>query len=296
LHVVVVGGGTMGSGIAQAYLQARTTVTVVEIDDGRAARSRTTIERGLQRWAAKSGDDALAQEALTAFTITTAPTAGLAPDLVVESVPEQIATKVAVLRQLSQIYPDAILATNTSALSIDLLAESLRDAGRFAGMHFFNPVPVSALVEIVRGAATRPDVLDICHRHVARLGKSSIEVRDAPGFATSRLGIAIGLEAMRMVEEDVATVEDIDQGMVLGYRFPIGPLELSDLVGLDVRLAIADHLYSELGERFRPPEILRALVERGRLGVKSGQGFYEWDQNGRKRIRSEQSSSSRRVC
>jgi len=171
---------------------------------------------------------------------------------------------------------DAVLATNTSALSVGALAAGLSRPQRFCGMHFFNPVPASALVELVHHEGTDGDVLQQVRDWVGVLGKEAIVVADAPGFATSRLGVAVGLEAIRMVQDGVASAEDIDTGMRLGYRWPMGPLRLTDLVGLDVRLGIAEHLAATLGPRFEPPALLREMVERGDLGQKSGRGFYDW--------------------
>jgi 3-hydroxybutyryl-CoA dehydrogenase len=168
------------------------------------------------------------------------------------------------------------IATNTSSLSIDELAMVLDHPQRFCGLHFFNPVPASQLVEIVVGARTSPALVTEAGAWVTALGKTPIVVRDSPGFASSRLGVALGLEAIRMVAEGVASAEDIDAAMTLGYKHPVGPLRLTDLVGLDVRLGIADYLSSKLGGRFEPPALLREMVARGELGRKTGRGFYEW--------------------
>jgi 3-hydroxybutyryl-CoA dehydrogenase len=198
-------------------------------------------------------------------------------DLVVEAIPELPDAKRDLLAAAEKVVPPAaLLASNTSSLSITELAEALHRPERFVGMHFFNPVPLSALVELVVGRDTAPDAVADARRWVALLGKESIEVRDSPGFATSRLGVALGLEAIRMLEEGVAAAADIDQGMVLGYRHPMGPLRLTDLVGLDVRLAIAEHLAATLGPRFDPPALLRQKVADGELGKKTGRGFYDW--------------------
>jgi 3-hydroxybutyryl-CoA dehydrogenase len=198
-------------------------------------------------------------------------------DLVVEAVPEQPALKVDVLARAEAVLgADAVLATNTSSLSIDELAAVLHRPGRFVGMHFFNPVPPSALVEVVLGAATEDDVRSRVVGWVTALGKTGVVVHDSPGFASSRLGVLLGLEAARMVEEGVAEPSAIDQAMELGYRHPMGPLRLTDLVGLDVRLAIAEYLHAKLGERFAPPDLLRQKVAAGELGRKTGQGFYSW--------------------
>jgi 3-hydroxybutyryl-CoA dehydrogenase len=169
-----------------------------------------------------------------------------------------------------------VLATNTSSLSIDSIAEGLSRPERLIGLHFFNPVPVSDLVEVVVGRRTDPGLVEKARAWVAALGKTAITVQDAPGFASSRLGVAIALEAMRMVQEGVASAEDIDTAMTLGYRHPVGPLRTTDIVGLDVRLAIAEHLARELGPRFDPPQLLRDKVAAGELGRKTGRGFYDW--------------------
>jgi 3-hydroxybutyryl-CoA dehydrogenase len=199
--------------------------------------------------------------------------------LVVEAVPESRALKIEALRRAEAAMPEgAVLASNTSSISIDDLAAELDRPARFLGLHFFNPVPASTLVEIVVGAATDPSVQRAAQEWVAVIGKRPVVVRDSPGFASSRLGVAIALEAIRMLEEGVASAEDIDAAMELGYRHPVGPLRTTDLVGLDVRLGIAEELCAELGERFTPPALQRRMVDDGNLGRKSGQGFYEWSE------------------
>jgi 3-hydroxybutyryl-CoA dehydrogenase len=190
-------------------------------------------------------------------------------------VPEDVELKRRVLSEAASACPQAVLASNTSSLSISDLAEGL-PGERVLGMHFFNPVPVQKLVELVHHDGVTGDVVANVRAWAEALGKTVIEVRDSPGFATSRLGVAVGMEAIRMLEEGVATAEDIDTGMRLGYGWPMGPLRLTDLVGLDVRLAIAEHLASELGARFEPPRLLRDKVARGELGRKTGRGFFDW--------------------
>nr|BFF17710.1 hypothetical protein GCM10025730_12310 [Promicromonospora thailandica] len=196
--------------------------------------------------------------------------------LVVEAVPELVELKHDVLRRTAAVAPAAVIGSNTSSLSIDTLADALPDPARLVGLHFFNPVPVSALVEVVVGPRTASALVDDARRWVAGLGRTAITVRDSPGFASSRLGVALALEAMRMLEEGVASAEDIDTAMTLGYRHPTGPLRTTDVVGLDVRLHIAEHLERELGPRFAPPRVLRDKVAAGELGRKTGQGFYTW--------------------
>jgi 3-hydroxybutyryl-CoA dehydrogenase len=267
----------MGSGITQRFLQAEYQVICVETDADRAARTASAVSSGLRRRAAKAGHLKPLDEMTGRLAIHVGGAPGADPQLVIETVPENAGLKHSVLAEYSARYPDVTIASNTSALSIGDLARSVRHPGRFLGMHFFNPVPVSALIEVVHGPQTGEDAIEAAHQHARRLGLTPVVVRDSPGFATSRLGIAIGLEAIRMVEEKVASPADIDTAMVLGYRLPVGPLELSDRVGLDVRLAIAQHLHAALGERFRPPALLGAMVRDGLLGAKTGQGFYTWD-------------------
>ena len=276
-HVGVLGGGRMGSGIAHAFCVSGSHVTIVERDEPSADAAREHVRTALQA----SIDRGATSESLDALTarvaVVTDYAAFAGADLVVEAVPEDLRIKADALRRVEeQLGDSAWLATNTSSLSVTSLADALRRPQRLCGMHFFNPVPASSLVEIVVGAASDPELIRLAGRWVKLLGKTPIVVADAPGFASSRLGVALGLEAIRMVEEGVATPEDIDAAMVLGYKHPVGPLRLTDIVGLDVRLGIAEYLHERLGERFRPPELLTAMVARGDLGRKSGHGFYDW--------------------
>jgi 3-hydroxybutyryl-CoA dehydrogenase len=199
-------------------------------------------------------------------------------ELVIEAVPEDLDLKRRVLSEFAaHVAADSILASNTSSLSISRIGEGVPGPERVLGLHFFNPVHIMALVEVVRGSRTSALVLDAAMSFVSELGKEPIVVKDSPGFASSRLGVALGLEAMRMVEEGVAEPEAIDRAMELGYRHPMGPLRLTDLVGLDVRLGIAEYLHQTLGQpHFKPPEILRRMVAEGKLGKKTGRGFYDW--------------------
>jgi 3-hydroxybutyryl-CoA dehydrogenase len=263
--VGVFGGGRMGAGIAHAFLAAGSDVTVIETGPETVEAARSRIQRILDR-AGTTRD----------FTVTADPSALAGCGLVVEAVPEDASLKARVLVTVSAHAADAVLATNTSSLSIDSLAAGLADPSRFLGLHFFNPVPVSGLVEIVVGTRTGPELVAEARGWVETLGKTPITVHDTPGFASSRLGVHLALEAMRMLEEGVASAADIDTAMTLGYRHPTGPLRTTDLVGLDVRLAIAEHLARELGPRFEPPAILRELVAAGHLGRKTGKGFFTW--------------------
>lgn len=260
----------MGAGIAHVFAAAGAAVTVVESDEATAAAARERVEKGLAKAAEKGVPVA------GSVTVVTDPAALAGCGLVVEAVPELVDLKHTVLARIAEAAPDAAIGSNTSSLSIDGLADVLPDPGRLVGLHFFNPVPVSDLVEIVVGVRTDPTLVERAQHWVTALGKTAITVTDSPGFASSRLGVAIALEAMRMLEEGVASAADIDTAMTLGYRHPVGPLRTTDIVGLDVRLAIAEHLERELGPRFAPPQVLRDKVAAGHLGRKTGQGFYEW--------------------
>ncbi|MBO0827249.1 MAG: 3-hydroxyacyl-CoA dehydrogenase family protein [Streptosporangiales bacterium] len=246
-RVAVIGGGTMGAGIAHVFLVAGSPVTLEEVDEEAAAAGRARVATSLSRAAARDRlPPGTTPEAMLA-SLRTVPSLHELPGdtgLVVEAVPEDAELKRRVLRGVQDVLPDTDLATNTSSLSVADLAAALPCPERFCGMHFFNPVPVT--------------------------------VRDAPGLASGRLGVAVGLEAIRMLEDGVATAADIDTAMRLGYRWPMGPLRLTDLVGLDVRLSIAEHLATRLGPRFEPPPLLRSMVAEGKLGRKTGAGFYSW--------------------
>ncbi|MCA1305667.1 3-hydroxyacyl-CoA dehydrogenase family protein [Microbacterium esteraromaticum] len=277
-HVGVLGGGRMGAGIAHAFLLAGARVSIVERDDESADAAAHRVAESIRRSAERNPalDPAEVSARLrTDIDLTVFTDAGL----VVEAVPEDRGLKQDALARVDAVLSDgAVLASNTSSISIDDLAAERRDPTRFLGMHFFNPVPASALVEIVRGADTDADVVDSARGWVEALGKTPIVVRDSAGFASSRLGVMLGLEAIRMLEEGVASASDIDAAMTLGYRHPMGPLRTTDIVGLDVRLGIAEELARELGDRFAPPQLLRTMVAEGRLGRKSGEGFYTWNE------------------
>ncbi|GLU48259.1 3-hydroxyacyl-CoA dehydrogenase family protein [Nocardiopsis ansamitocini] len=274
----VVGGGRMGAGIAQVLLTAGAQVTIVESSPEAAGAARGRVASGLAKAGRRGVLDGVPDDHLSRLATVTA-VSGLDPEsaLVVEAVPEQVDLKADVLSAVERVVrPETVLATNTSSLPITELAAALERPGQFLGMHFFNPVPASALVELVVSAQTRTDVLDTARGWIRGIGKTEVVVRDSPGFATSRLGVLLGLEAIRMLEEGVAEAADIDTAMELGYRHPAGPLKSTDLVGLDVRLAVAEHLSQRLGERFTPPDLLRRMVAEGKLGRKTGQGFYAW--------------------
>ncbi|MEU6021185.1 3-hydroxyacyl-CoA dehydrogenase family protein [Micromonospora sp. NPDC047134] len=274
---VVVGAGTMGLGIAYVAAGAGYAVELVEVDRDRGAAA---VERLGQLWdrAVQRGKLTAEQAASSRAAVTLR--AGLgevapAPEVIVEAVPERLELKRAVLAEAERLEP-ALLGSNTSSISIADLAAGLARPERFCGLHFFNPVWVMALLEIVVGPATAEETTEAARALAGRLGKDPVVVRDMPGFATSRLGVTLGLEAIRMLADEVASPADIDKAMVLGYRHPVGPLELTDLVGLDVRLDIARTLQAAYGDRFAPPPLLVEMVAAGRLGKKSGHGFYRW--------------------
>ena len=275
-RVGVYGGGRMGAGIAHAFVSAGSQVVVVEGSTEAAEAAGARIASSLAKAAERGTLGVDAEAAHAAYRTTTDPADLAEVTLVVEAVPEDVELKRQVFAAVEQSAPDAVLATNTSSLSIDSIAEGLSRPERLVGLHFFNPVPVSDLVEVVVGRRTDSGLVDEARAWVEALGKTGITVQDAPGFASSRLGVAIALEAMRMVQEGVASAEDIDTAMTLGYRHPVGPLRTTDIVGLDVRLAIAEHLARELGPRFEPPQLLRDKVAAGELGRKAGRGFYDW--------------------
>ena len=276
-QMAVLGGGTMGVGIAYVAAQAGYQVLLVEPDDRRVETVRQiirdTVASAIGRGKLDDAQGAALIARIARVDAIEALPEGL--DLIVESVPERLELKLEVLARAAARNP-RILGSNTSALSIDRLAEAVPDPATFLGMHFFNPVWSLKLVELVRGEATSEATLDLARAFVARLGKEALTVRNVPGFATSRLDLIASLEAMRMLESGVASAEDIDRAAVLAYRHPVGPLRLSDIVGLDVRLDIARTLQAAHGDRFAPPELLIRMVAEGKLGEKSGQGFFAW--------------------
>ena len=279
-RVAVIGAGTMGHGIAHVAALAGLRVRLHDVSAEAIGRGLAAIRQDLDRGVEKGKVTVESREA-TLERIAAAARLEEAvgdADLVIEAVPESLELKRELFRRLGAAAPAAaLLATNTSALAVGRIAEAAAGPERVVGMHFFNPVHLMPLVEVVRAEVTGESAVERALAAGRRMGKEPIVVRDSPGFASSRLGLVLGLEAMRMLEQGVATAEDIDKAMTLGYRHPMGPLRLTDLVGLDVRLAIADSLHRELGaEAFRPPAILRRLVAEGRLGKKSGRGFYEW--------------------
>ena len=278
--VAVLGAGTMGHGIAQVCAAAGCSVRLYDINDeavaSGAARIEGNLNKGIDRGKVTENERDAVLNRLTTTTLIAEAVTGA--DLVVEAAPESIELKAKIFSAVDAAAPDhALLASNTSSLSIAQIASAVADPTRVVGMHFSNPVHIMKLVEVVWGAETSDATRDAAVAFSRRLGKEPIVVKDAPGFASSRLGIVLGMEAIRMVQEGVASPEDIDTAMELGYRHPMGPLKLTDLVGLDVRLGIAEYLQETLGsDAFEPPELLRRMVAEGKLGKKSGSGFYQW--------------------
>jgi 3-hydroxybutyryl-CoA dehydrogenase len=278
--VAVVGAGTMGHGIAQVAAQAGYAVRLADVVPGAAARAlgriRQNLDGAVERAKTTPAERDAALERIAALDDVALAARGAG--LVVEAVPEDLDLKKDLFARLGRVAAEtALLATNTSSLSVAAIAAATPRPARVLGMHFFNPVHLMKLVEVVAHAGTAPASVEAAVAVARRLGKEPIVVRDSPGFASSRLGVALGLEAMRMLEEGVASAEDIDRAMTLGYNHPVGPLGLTDMVGLDVRLAIARYLHRTLGDaRFAPPAILERLVAEGKLGKKTGQGFFPW--------------------
>jgi len=278
-QIAVIGTGTMGRGIAYLAALAGYDTVIHDADGGAldAARAAidTTLRKGVEK--GKVGDSEARAAIERVQTAADLEEAARQADLIIEAVPEDFDLKQNIFSQADLFCgEETILASNTSSIPITKLAGSVERRDRFIGMHFFNPPHAMKLIEIVRGERTSDDTVAAVREVAEKMGKQPIVVHDSPGFATSRLGVAIGLEAIRMLEEGVASAEDIDRAMELGYNHPMGPLRLTDLVGLDVRLGIAEVLAATLGPRFEPPQLLRDLVAQGKLGKKTGEGFYRW--------------------
>ena len=286
--ISVIGAGTMGHGIAQVAAAAGYRVILRDLDRDSLARGIRAIERNLDKGiqlGKLTEEDR--EQTLQNIHGTTQLEQVATADLVIEAAPEQLQLKQDLLRQTESFRDhNFIFASNTSSLSITEIASASGRPERVVGMHFFNPVHVMRLLEIVVGESTAAETVEAVSEVGHRMRKEPIIVKDVPGFASSRLGVALGLEAMRMLEQGVASAKDIDKAMELGYNHPMGPLKLTDVVGLDVRLNIAEYLHGALGsETFRPPDVLRRLVSEGKLGKKSGEGFYSWrEENGDARL------------
>ncbi len=278
--VAVVGAGTMGAGIAQVCAAAGSGVRLTDVSAEMLDRAVAGIAAFLDQGIAKGKTTAAEKQRLLAsiHATTRLDEAVREAELVIEAVPEDVALKRDLFGRIAAVTEaSAVLATNTSSLSLREVFAGIPHPVRCLGTHFFNPPPLMPLLEVVRHADTASAVVDRVLAYAAQLGKDPIVVKDSPGFATSRLGVVLGLEAIRMLEEGVASAPDIDKAMELGYRHPMGPLRLTDLVGLDVRMAIADYLRRALNApAFAVPKLMRDMVARGQLGKKSGRGFYDW--------------------
>ena len=278
-HVGVLGAGTMGHGIAHVCATAGLEVVLYDVTFAMAQAGLEKIRKNLEIGVEKKKVTPEERDAaLKRITLTAALTDTRLCQLVIEAIPEKMELKQKVFKELSSICtPQTLLASNTSSLSLTEIAASATHPERVVGMHFFNPVHLMKLLEVVRAYQTSDATIAAARAFGEKIGKQLVVVKDSPGFASTRLGIAVGLEAVRMLEEGVASAEDIDRAMELGYGYPMGPLKLGDLVGLDVRLAIAEYLYAELGSpTFRPPQLLKKMVRAGKLGKKSGEGFYKY--------------------
>ncbi len=277
--IAVLGAGTMGHGIAHVAALAGAEVRLYDLTQDGADTGRAKIAAALDKGVALGKVEAALRDGALAHVSATADLAiaCAGADLIIEAVPEKLELKRELFAAVDRAAPAAaLLATNTSSLPVAKIAGAVADPARVVGMHFFNPVHLMKLLEVVRHGAVDDSAVATAFALGERWGKTPIVVNDSPGFASSRLGLTLGLEAIRMLEEGVASAADIDTAMKLGYGHPMGPLELTDLVGLDVRLGIADYLSDAIGTGFEPPELLRQKVAAGKLGKKSGEGFYVW--------------------
>lgn len=280
MNVSVLGAGTMGGGIAQVCAMAGHEVTIRDIEpefvESGIDSIRETLDEGVEREKVAPEERDAALNRIGGTTDLAAAVAGA--DLVVEAVPEEMELKRETVADVeAETDTETVIASNTSSLSLTEIASALDRPERAIGLHFFNPVHLMDLVEVIVAEQTGDDTVAFAEEFVAGIDREAVVIRDTPGFATSRLGVALGVEAIRMVEGGVADPADIDRAMELGYNHPMGPLELTDVVGLDVRLDILEGLREELGERFRPPQLLKRKVRAGKLGRKTGEGFYVWE-------------------
>ncbi len=285
-NIAVLGAGTMGRGIAHVAALAGYDTVLFDVDATVLSKAEALIHKNLDKGVALGklpADDAEAGKARLALDTDLAAAVEEA-DLVIEAAPESMALKLELFGKVAKFAPtNALFASNTSSLSVTEIGAGTGRPDRFGGMHFFNPVHLMKLLEIVRGLETSDESVAIFREVGERMGKSCVVVRDFPGFATSRINAMIGNEAFRMLEQGVASAEEIDTAIKLGLNHPMGPFEMGDLVGLDVRLAILEHLHATLGESFRPSNLMRQYVQAGRYGRKVGKGVYEYDADGQRK-------------
>ena len=278
-RIGVIGAGTMGNGIAQVCAQAGLQVRMVDIADAAVQRGLTTVSKSLDRLVAKDKISAAEKDAIVGRIAGGTDYAALKDcDLVIEAATENVGLKLKILKQLDELLGEkVVIATNTSSISITQLAAVVRNPGRFIGMHFFNPVPLMGLVELIRGLQTEDATHDLSHAFVRHIGKTPVTVRNRPGFVVNRILCPMINEAIFVLQEGLASAEDIDAGMRLGCNHPIGPLALADMVGLDTMLAVMEVFYEGFNDpKYRPAPLLKEMVAAGRLGRKNGRGFYSY--------------------
>ncbi len=280
--IAVIGAGIMGHGIAQVLAQAKYSVALQDVDEGALQRARSGISRSLDRLAKKNTLSEGADAILGRVKLTTSlEEAAGAAGFVIEAVPEKLELKLAIFEKLDKAAPaGAVLATNTSQLSVTRIAAATSRPGQVIGMHWFNPVPVMKLVEIVRAVQTSDETLEKTEALSRAAGKETVVVKDSQGFVTTRLLGALLTEALRILEEGVASPEDIDKAIRLGLNHPMGPFELLDLTGVDTNLLVQESFWRVYGDRFLPSQTVRKLVEAGRFGRKSQVGFYRYNEKG----------------